>query len=150
MGALFLVMFLLAIPSMIFFSAGTELTEMSFRNVVTAASLGNLGSSTPTCSSAKFDLTSPLADLRNPQALVQLSCPFGELSKISHFGQISVSEHIDCDEEVNADAAGHADIFNYYPPDCYYEHFLPEDKAIFDTSFERDCKGKQTCQFKFN
>ena len=103
MGTLFLVMFLLAIPSMIFFSAGTELTEMKFRNVVTAASLGNLGSSTPTCSSAKYDLTSPLADLRNPQGLVQLSCPFGELSKISHFGQISVSEHIDCDAEAVAD-----------------------------------------------
>ena len=66
MGALFCCMTLLAIPSMLFFFYGTELKEKSFRNIVTAASLGNLGSSLPTCSSGKYDLKSEDANLVNP------------------------------------------------------------------------------------
>ena len=26
---------------------------------------------------------------------------------------------------------------------------MPEDKAIFDSIFEEQCKGKESCQFKF-
>ena len=113
-----------------FFFAGTELTEMSFRKIVTAASLGNLGSSQPTCSDGKYDLISDEAkagDLSNPQVTMQLSCAFGELWHIEHFGQISISEHIDCDAEERSEETAHADIFNYYPPDCHYETFHPED-----------------------
>ena len=56
MGALFCAMTVLAIPSMLFFFYGTELEEASFRKIVTAASLGNLGGSSATCSSGKYDL----------------------------------------------------------------------------------------------
>ena len=63
MGALFCAMTVLAIPSMLFFFYGTELTDTSFRKVVTAASLGNLGSSLPSCSSGKYDLKSEGVDL---------------------------------------------------------------------------------------
>ena len=86
MGALFCCMTLLAIPSMLFFYYGTEVKENSFKSIVTAASLGNLGSSLPTCSSGKYDLKSEGVDKLNPQALIQLSCPFGELWNINHFG----------------------------------------------------------------
>ena len=56
-------MFFLAIPSICFFYYGTELTDTSFKKIVTAASLGNLGSSKPTCSSGKYDLLSANVDL---------------------------------------------------------------------------------------
>lgn len=62
MGALFLCMTILAIPSMLFFFYGTDVKDSSFKSMVTAASLGNLGSSLPTCSSGKYDLKSDNAD----------------------------------------------------------------------------------------
>ena len=54
MGCLFLAMAFLSIPSMLFFFYGTELTDYSLTKIVTAASLGNLGSSAPVCKSAEY------------------------------------------------------------------------------------------------
>lgn len=44
-----MMMTILAIPSMLFFFYGSELEDSTFQKVVTAASLGNLGSSNPVC-----------------------------------------------------------------------------------------------------
>lgn len=66
MGCMFVLFFILAIPAMLFFFYGTELADVTFTKVVTAASLGNLGSSSPVCNSAKFDLSSDIANLLNP------------------------------------------------------------------------------------
>lgn len=46
---MFWVMFMLSIPSIIFFTSGTEVENASFSKIVSAASLGNLGSSEPVC-----------------------------------------------------------------------------------------------------
>jgi hypothetical protein len=62
MGCQFLLMALLAVPSMLFFYFGTELSDTSFTKIVTAASLGNLGSSNAICNSATFDLSATATD----------------------------------------------------------------------------------------
>jgi len=97
MGCLFFLMAILAGPAMLFFFYGTELADTSFTKVVAAASLGNLGSSQPVCSSAKYDLTSENRSLTNPYAQIKVSCPFGELWSVKEFGQLSVSTFVDCD-----------------------------------------------------
>lgn len=89
MSCQFMVLALLALPSMLFFFYGTDLSDTSFTKVVTAASLGNLGSSNPVCNSAIFDTTSISANRGDPQAIMQLSCPFGELWSLTTFGQLS-------------------------------------------------------------
>jgi len=75
---------------MLFFFYGTDISDTSFTKIVTAASLGNLGSSNPVCNTAIFDTTSATANRKDPQAFMQLSCPFGELWSLTTFGQLSV------------------------------------------------------------
>lgn len=117
MGCLFLLMALLAIPAMLFFFFGTELADTSLTKIVAAASLGNLGSSSPVCKDAKFDLISEQANKLNPQVNMQLSCPFGELFSIKQFGQMSISTVVDC--EAAQDDPDNAN-FEFYPHDCSY------------------------------
>ena len=100
MGCVFFIMSLLGIPAMLFFYYGTNLSDTSLSKIVTAASLGNLGSSSNICNTADFDLTSANASSVDPYAYIQLSCPFGELWDISQFGQVSISEEIDCQAAV--------------------------------------------------
>ena len=83
MGFLFMLMFVLSIPSMLFFIYGTELTDSSLTKVVTAASLGNLGSSKPVCKSGTYDIVSETVNTNNPTAYIELSCPFGNLWSIT-------------------------------------------------------------------
>ena len=92
LGCMFLLMFLLSIPAICFFSYGTELTEGSFTKIVTAASLGNLGTSKPVCKTGSYDL----ATGANPKAAIFLDCPFGDLYAISEFGQLSREVEVDC------------------------------------------------------
>ena len=61
---------------------------------------------------------------------------------------MSASAHVDCEQEIEV-TEGHSDLFNYYPHDCYWEHFLDQDQEVFSQIFERDCKGKASCQFTF-
>jgi len=72
---------------MLFFSYGNELVDRSFAKIVTAGSLGNLGSSNPVCSKGFFDtsLTTSSA-LLNPYGSISLSCSFGELYGLKTFG----------------------------------------------------------------
>ena len=79
MACLFIIMIVLAIPAMLFYFQGTELPDTGFTAIVTASSLGNLGSSKPVCKTAKYNLLGQDADLENPEVSIQLSCPFGEL-----------------------------------------------------------------------
>ena len=86
MACLFVAMLILAIPAMLFYFQGTELSDTGLGSIVTASSLGNLGSSKPVCKTAKYDLVSADADLIDPAVSLQLSCPFGELYTIKDFG----------------------------------------------------------------
>ena len=108
MGCLFLAMAFLSIPSMLFFFYGTELTDYSLTKIVTAASLGNLGSSSPVCKFGTFDETDKVQ--------IELSCAFGELYAIEHFGQISINEDIDC--EIPDPTKVAEKEFNFYPDIC--------------------------------
>ena len=54
MGCQFLIMFILGIPSMLFFYYGTELSETGFRSVVQSVSLGNLGTASNTCGKGEY------------------------------------------------------------------------------------------------
>ena len=67
-GCLFLMMTVLAIPSMLFFFYGTELEDVAFKKIVTSASLGNLGSSKPVCKEGRY--LADEIDLRNPTATI--------------------------------------------------------------------------------
>ena len=69
----------IALPAMLFFYYGTELESPSLTKIVTAASLGNLGSSQPVCNAGVFDIESASANVLDPTAIITLSCPFGEL-----------------------------------------------------------------------
>ena len=142
MGCLFLLMGVLAIPAMLFFFYGTELADSSFTKIVAAASLGNLGSSDPVCKDARYDLSSPGVDKKDPSVSISLSCPFGELWSIKEFGQVSISTPIDCEGAVkDPDNAE----FEYYPPDCNYNLFEDADYDTFTIEFENQCKGKKNC-----
>lgn len=66
MACLFIVMLVLAVPAMLFYFQGTELPDIGMGSIVTATSLGNLGSSKPVCKTAIYDLLSADATLSNP------------------------------------------------------------------------------------
>ena len=91
-----------------------------------AASLGNLGSSEPVCTTSRYDLTSESRSLLNPYAQFKVSCPFGELGSIKEFGQLSVSTVVDC-EAATAEDEEEAATFDFYPPDCNIADFTEED-----------------------
>ena len=110
LGCMFLLMFLLSIPSICFFFYGTELTDSSFTKIVTAASLGNLGTSKPVCKTGRYDLTSGV----NPQAGIFLDCPFGDLYAISEFGQLSREVEVDCTEATQFIGTS-TSPFHFYP-----------------------------------
>ena len=145
MSCMFILMLILASPAMFFFIQGQGLEDSSFTSFVKATSLGNLGSSSPVCQTARYDLSN--AD--DPNAYLTLSCNFGELWAIKTFGQVSVSNEIDCDAATSsADATEYN--YNFFPPSCNYLEFDDAYQASFDRIFESQCKGKQTCQFNFN
>ena len=145
MACMFILMLILASPAMFFFFYGQKIEDSSFTAIVKASSLGNLGSSNPTCNIARYDLTNEL----EPKAFLTLSCPFGELWQIRVFGQASVSSSIDCDEAVGSDNLEDYN-YNFFPPTCNYGEFDDAYKNRFDKMFEDQCKGKQTCQFNFS
>ena len=102
---------------MLFFYYGTDLTDASLTKIVSAASLGNLGSANPSCHYNSFDLESPEANLLNPKATIQVSCPFGDLFSIAKFGQISRKDKVDCEQIAQLDDASEA-TFSFYPSEC--------------------------------
>ena len=97
MGMMFCINFCLAIPAIIFYFQGNELPSASLSKIVTAASLGNLGTASPTCYESRFDLITENANLFNPTATFTLRCPFGDLYSIAKFGQVSVNDNVDCE-----------------------------------------------------
>ena len=52
---MFTLMFILSIPAILFFWYGSDPPDLSFTKVVTAASLGNLGTSAPVCNTGRYD-----------------------------------------------------------------------------------------------
>lgn len=140
-----MLMTILSIPTMLFFFYGTELADSGFKNVAAAASLGNLGSSQPVCTTARFDLVSESRSLNNPYVQFKLSCPFGELWEINEFGQLSVSTVVDCEAATSLQEDGDAWHDAFYPPDCSYTHFPDEEKNYLDSKFASECKGKASC-----
>ena len=123
LGCMFLLMFFLSIPAICFFFYGTELTDASFTKIVTAASLGNLGTSKPVCKTGVYDLTSGV----NPQAGIFLDCPFGTLYSITEFGQLSKEVEVDCDKATEFIGTAESG-FSFYPPDCDYNRFTQAAK----------------------
>ena len=57
MSCMFILMLVLASPAMFFFFYGQKIEDSSFTAIVKASSLGNLGSSNPTCNTARYDLS---------------------------------------------------------------------------------------------
>ena len=82
---------------MLFFLYGTELADTSLTKIVTAASLGNLGSAKPNCYHSEFGVSSSDDNIINPKSIMPLSCPFGDLFSIAMFGQMSVKDKVDCE-----------------------------------------------------
>jgi len=54
---MFLMMFTLSIPAIIFFFSGTEVEDTTLTKIVAAGSLGNLGASEPVCREGNYDLS---------------------------------------------------------------------------------------------
>ena len=77
-------MTILAIPSMCFFYYGNEVKDIQLVQLVSAASLGNLGSSQTTCDLSTLPITTEIQ--------FDLSCAFGELWSVETFGQLSTFE----------------------------------------------------------
>jgi len=61
---MFFMMFVLSAPAMLFFFHGSELESTTFGKVVSATSLGNLGSSEPVCREGIYDLVTEEAAAR--------------------------------------------------------------------------------------
>jgi len=82
--------------------------------------------------------------------LLSLSCPFGELFALYDFGQLSVNDKVDCQQTQDESTDLSESSFNFYPPDC---HILNKDDVLafqgIQNSFEKQCKGKQKCNFTF-
>ena len=106
---MFFMMFILSGPAMLFFFYGTDIEASSFSKIVSASSMGNLGSSEPVCRETTLESESL-------QGVINLNCPFGELDKLFDFGQVSRFTKINCDE-IKAKPLNEAQIA-YYPPDC--------------------------------
>jgi hypothetical protein len=150
MGFLFSLMAILSLPTMFFFFYGTELEDETFAKIVTAASLGNLGSSNPVCQTGIYNTGAITSD---PEVTLNLSCPFGELFAVYDFGQLSAGDVVNC-QETQDESISLDDIeFNFYPPTCHFRN--KEDETAFDAvggikeEFKTQCKGKNNCEFRF-
>ena len=86
---------------------------------MTAASLGNLGTSKPVCNAGSYDLTTGA----NPKAGIFLDCPFGNLYAISEFGQLSREVVVDCDKATEF-IGSTTSAFSFYPSSCDYKKFI--------------------------
>ncbi len=135
---------------MLFFYVGTEPQDSSFGKIVTAASLGNLGSSAPVCQTGVYDLKSDTKQA-DPEVLIGLSCPFGELFNVYEFGQIPINDKVDCQQTQDESTQLDDLAFNFYPPTCHLQNVA--DETAFDgvsKLFQEQCKGLQNCVFKLN
>lgn len=85
MGAVFSILLVLGIPSMIFFYHGqSENNIKDFNSAISALSIGNIEAAKPACAIGKFDLTEA-ASIDRKVSLV-LSCPTGLLNSLNDIG----------------------------------------------------------------
>ena len=163
LGLLFTMCFFLLIPTMIFFGEGTEVEEKTFFKLLMATSLGNLGSAKPVCQANNFDLTEPekdgdkkKGDRQDISATINLSCPFGELTSLQEFGQLSINDVVDC--EKSEDRVRGKPTYQYFPSACYTlkdpsesdTYTIPsgDSFAKVKEAFARDCKDNNYCEFR--
>ena len=129
---MFLVALILSLPAILFYYYGTEPPDTSFASLISATTLGNLGNAKPTCNIARYDLLD--SDAFFPKARLSLACPFGKLSRIEEFGQLSASEVADCSNiKSTADLLEHP--FHYYPSHCHYDGFSEAHVQEIDSAF---------------
>ena len=87
---------------------------------MTAASLGNLGTSKPVCKAGSYDLTKGDDNIK---AGISLDCPFGTLFAITEFGQLSREVAVDCDNATEFIGSA-TSAFSFYPSSCDYKRFI--------------------------
>jgi len=114
---------------MIFYYSGSPATSLSLSEVVPSLSLGNIGQSETACASGIFDPDTEFAE-------ISLKCPFGKLSHITNFGQVSIDSYIACKQAKEYAQEEGIDLseydFGFYPELCSYREFEEADKADFD------------------
>jgi hypothetical protein len=97
MAAVFGILLVLSIPSMIFFYHGsTDNNIKDFKTAVSALSIGNIEAAKPACSIGPFNMTEavPIDDQKtviDREVKLVLSCPIGILNKLEDVGQVPIS-----------------------------------------------------------
>lgn len=93
MGAVFLILLILAVPNMAFFYHGQTGGISNFNSAITSLSIGNIEAAKPACAIGPFNMTQPIPEkgLIDREVSLVLSCPIGKLNELSDVGQVPSS-----------------------------------------------------------
>ena len=85
MAIVFLILFILGLPSCFLFYSGNTAFDGNFKGLITAVSLGNIGDGRPACSTGEVDLDDD-PEPRDPKINIYLQCNNGYLDSLDFFG----------------------------------------------------------------
>lgn len=143
----FLVMSVLAAPSMCFYFSGNDSTVKDFKSLLVQFSLGNIGGEDSSCNTGSYITTSSVGATTDYKGEVYLQCAFGKLNSMQAFGQVSVNDNVNCNAVITAESISDQVVF--YPSTCESGQWTSGEMAILQNTFEQDCQGKANCRFEF-